>query len=243
MSALRRSPSLVWSLALCLLACAAPSLRAQERSSPDAYGNKLFIASYPATGFTVEHPSVGWSFDGAYYRFATGSLNPCFVCPVQLPSGIKVIFLVLEACDTSATADVRGFLYSCPTGLACTELTYAQSSGQPGCHNFAGGPTIDVTLDNQDHSYFLRVCNFSADDTTSFRTAKIGYFLQLSPAPATATFADVPTTHLYFRAIEALAKSGITSGCGAGNFCPDQAVTRGEVAKFLANALGLSWFP
>jgi S-layer family protein len=53
--------------------------------------------------------------------------------------------------------------------------------------------------------------------------------------------ADVPTSHLYLRAIEALAASGITGGCGDGNFCPSQAVTRGELAKFLAVALGLHW--
>jgi hypothetical protein len=93
------------------------------------------------------------------------------------------------------------------------------------------------------HSYFLQVCNNSLDSTTKFRTVKVVYALQLSPAPATATFADVPTTHLYFRAIEALAASGITSGCGGGNFCPSQAVTRGEIAKFLTVALGLSWSP
>ena len=39
--------------------------------------------------------------------------------------------------------------------------------------------------------------------------------------------------------IEALAASGITSGCGGGNFCPNDVVTRAQVAKFLANALGL----
>jgi len=49
----------------------------------------------------------------------------------------------------------------------------------------------------------------------------------------------VPKNHPYFRAIEALASSGITGGCGAGNFCPNQNVTRGEMAAFLARALGL----
>ena len=75
----------------------------------------------------------------------------------------------------------------------------------------------------------------------SFGGINVWYRLQMSPAPATATFADVPTNYLYFRAIEALAASGITSGCGGGNFCPNQPVTRGEMAKFLATALGLHW--
>ena len=37
------------------------------------------------------------------------------------------------------------------------------------------------------------------------------------------------------------AKSGITGGCGAGNYCPNQPLTRGQMAVFLAKGLGLSW--
>lgn len=39
--------------------------------------------------------------------------------------------------------------------------------------------------------------------------------------------------------IEALAAAGITSGCGGTNFCPNQSVTRGQMAAFLVRALGL----
>ncbi len=60
----------------------------------------------------------------------------------------------------------------------------------------------------------------------------------MSPAPATATFAEVPTNFLYFRSIEALAASGITGGCRSGNFCPKQYARRCEIAEFLARALG-----
>jgi hypothetical protein len=34
-------------------------------------------------------------------------------------------------------------------------------------------------------------------------------------------------------------RDGITSGCGGGNYCPDQPVTRGEMAVFLATAFHL----
>jgi hypothetical protein len=65
--------------------------------------------------------------------------------------------------------------------------------------------------------------------------------LQVSPAPTHATFNDVPTTDWAFRFIEALAKSGITSGCQASPplYCPDNKITRREMAVFLAVALGL----
>lgn len=68
------------------------------------------------------------------------------------------------------------------------------------------------------------------------------YKLEVSPAPGAATFpTDVPTTHPFFRFIEAVAASGITAGCGAGTYCPDSPVTRGQMAVFLASALGLSF--
>jgi hypothetical protein len=51
----------------------------------------------------------------------------------------------------------------------------------------------------------------------------------------------VPTGHNFFQFIEALAASGITGGCGNGNYCPDNAVTRGQMAVFLAKALGLQF--
>jgi hypothetical protein len=69
----------------------------------------------------------------------------------------------------------------------------------------------------------------------------IGYRLQVSPAPQFADFNDVPTTHPFFQFIEALYASGITAGCGGGNYCPDSPLTRGQMAVFLAKALGLQW--
>ncbi|HEX4439809.1 MAG TPA: S-layer homology domain-containing protein, partial [Thermoanaerobaculia bacterium] len=70
---------------------------------------------------------------------------------------------------------------------------------------------------------------------------RVYYHLQVSPAPGTATFNDVPTNHPFFQFVEALAASGITAGCGGGNFCPDAPLTRGQMAVFLSKALGLHW--
>jgi hypothetical protein len=38
--------------------------------------------------------------------------------------------------------------------------------------------------------------------------------------------------------IERLAAAGVTTGCGAGRFCPEEYVTRGQMAAFLHRALG-----
>jgi hypothetical protein len=54
------------------------------------------------------------------------------------------------------------------------------------------------------------------------------------PPPMTGTlFSDVPLGHGFGHWIEALAEEGITGGCGAGQYCPDGVVTRGQMAVFL----------
>jgi hypothetical protein len=61
-----------------------------------------------------------------------------------------------------------------------------------------------------------------------------------NPPPANGTrFADVPANHYAARWIEQLAADGVTAGCGGGNYCPEQPITRGEMAVFLATAFHL----
>jgi len=84
-----------------------------------------------------------------------------------------------------------------------------------------------------------------ARPATRFQSVRIYYFLQVSPAPAIATFSDVPTSHPFFQWIEALAAAGITTGCNASPpmYCPDNPVTRGQMAVFISKALGLQFAP
>jgi len=56
------------------------------------------------------------------------------------------------------------------------------------------------------------------------------------PDPCTGQFADVPISHPFCGFIERLAADGITGGCGGGNFCPNDPVTRAQMAVFLVAA-------
>ena len=56
------------------------------------------------------------------------------------------------------------------------------------------------------------------------------------PPACTGIFADVPCPSLYADWIEQLAAEGITGGCGGGNYCPGNAVTRAQMAAFLLKA-------
>jgi len=69
----------------------------------------------------------------------------------------------------------------------------------------------------------------------------LGVALALAMAPTLAMagvlFNDVPNTSPYFVDIAAIATYGVTTGCGGGNYCPDDFVTREQMAAFL-NRLG-----
>jgi S-layer homology domain len=62
------------------------------------------------------------------------------------------------------------------------------------------------------------------------------------PQPATQRFLDVPPTNPFYRFIERMAVLGITSGCGGGNYCPTDPVTREQMSVFLSEAFGLTLY-
>jgi uncharacterized repeat protein (TIGR02543 family) len=53
---------------------------------------------------------------------------------------------------------------------------------------------------------------------------------------ASTGFYDVPTSHWAAAWIKQLATEGITTGCGGGNYCPYNPVTRAQMAVFLVRA-------
>jgi hypothetical protein len=58
------------------------------------------------------------------------------------------------------------------------------------------------------------------------------------PQPASQRFADVPPTNPFYAFIEEMAIRQITLGCGVGNYCPTQAVSREQMAAFIIRGLG-----
>jgi hypothetical protein len=64
------------------------------------------------------------------------------------------------------------------------------------------------------------------------------------PPCTTATFADMPCSNPLAPWVEELVRRGVTAGCGNGNYCPDNQVTRNQMAVFLIKAFeGPSYTP
>jgi uncharacterized protein (DUF1800 family) len=63
---------------------------------------------------------------------------------------------------------------------------------------------------------------------------KIYHGTGYAPPAATGVFSDVPITDAFAPWIEELARLYVTTGCGGTLYCPNNAVTRGQMAVFLA---------
>ncbi len=79
--------------------------------------------------------------------------------------------------------------------------------------------------------------------TDSVSRAQMAVFILMAkhgpgyaPPNCTPVFADVPCPSQYADWIGELAAEGITAGCGAGNYCPADPVTRAQMAVFLLTA-------
>jgi hypothetical protein len=230
-----------------------PQLKAQPKKAvqnvPDTYGTSDTsfhrMGANEFTGMQIGGAAQDlWTdtfySDGTKIRRYPTVANGWFIGSPHLPSGALVNTVYIEDCVNAANT-ISGNVYACANdGDGCTSI--ATISTNPGC----GYDTIDVsganyTVDNSPGGNYLviRLNLTNTDGSDSIAGAVVGYKLQVSPAPGSATFPDVPTSDFGFQYVEALVSSGITGGCGGGLYCPDGFVTRRQMAIFIAKALGL----
>jgi hypothetical protein len=196
-----------------------------------------------ATEFDPINDGVTWSYGLPASKTASDTL----LAWVRLPAGAVVTSVELEGCDSDPAGSVQFVMGQTRSpGGPFKPLTLpggTSNAATPGCGFFSAlpDPTVNpIVIDNVTNTYQVIL---STTGTAAVTAVRVYYTLQVSPAPGTATFGDVPTSHPFFRFVEALVDSGITAGCGGGNYCPDEAVTRGQMAVFLSKALGLQFAP
>jgi hypothetical protein len=206
--------------------------------SLDTYGTTAL--SYSAVGSNAFIPSTnGIAYSNV--EFLTSTSGGLFTANPPLPSGATLVSVEWNFCSPnesispyhavgllSKSGPELGFVVNQnqPIGPGCTSIT-EDVSGQ------------NWVVDNHENRVELAVTPAVTADY--FTEAIIAFRLTVSPAPGSPTFGDVPMSHPFFQYIEALAASGVTGGCGSGNYCPDAPLTRGQMAVFLSKALGLQW--
>lgn len=211
---------------------------------PSDFGLQGSVLTIGAASFVPTDTNAAYVSDGNGGKFATSASGVTLAASVNVPTGSLLNILEFEIYDNDPTGDVTMTAFVCggdTPGSGCSPLGSTATNGMPGWEYVYFSAPEGTTVDNLDHQYMIQVTLPSDSGATVFRRAIVFYQQQVSAAPATARFNDVPTTDPGFQYIEALAASGITGGCGGGNYCPDNAVTRRQIAVFLSKALGLYW--
>jgi len=224
--------------------------KAAPAPKPKTYGvdhlSYYRIAASEFTPLDTAHGSVytdvGYTNFGVFQRYSSGGLG-IFVASPHLPSGAVVSYFELDSCDEDPANDVVATFFFCDNlGSGCgSDSVTSSSNGTSPCGFAAFNVPGAFQVDNYRNQLSVAIQTTSGTSSTRFAGVILGYTLQVSPAPQFSDFNDVPTTHPFFQFIEALYSSGITAGCGNGNYCPDAPLTRGQMAVFLSKALGLQW--
>jgi S-layer family protein len=226
-----------------------PAKAVDGKMAPRTYGTthqtyyRISAAEFTGmqvTGFDIWNDSW-YSTPGNLFRRYGQNADAFFIAMPHLPSGALLDHLELDDCG-GATDTVHADLYACDYTGDCGGAPVATINATAGC----GADTVDLlsqnlVVDNNLNQFLVRVTTDVSDGSVSFAGVIFGYYLQVSPAPGVPSFNDVPVSDFGFQYIEALNASGITGGCGGGNYCPDNPVTRRQMAIFIAKALGLQW--
>jgi hypothetical protein len=242
---------------LSILACGA--LAAQESAGTEARGKSAetwgaspgysMIMNYEFQG---ADPGNYWLQNGASQGSWCdgGDSAECLgYARIEAPEGAVLQALDFWAYDDSLDSDLHyAVIANCdpPGGPVNVILDSGDLVAQDGEFQIGFTFTPGFPVNNSECGDTLRLKFTDAGEpprgnAIRIRKARLTWTRQVSPAPPFATFGDVPTSHPFHQFVEALVRSGITAGCGDDNYCPDAPLTRGQMAVFLAKALGLQW--
>jgi hypothetical protein len=170
-----------------------------------------------------------------------------YMAPVRLPSGALITNLELTGCDDDNLENHQLVVVLArvldPNGVQETMATVASG---PGCSSWSETSIANPAVDNPKYSYYVMVVFTSGigpmyGPDLRFRAVRLYWNRQVTPLDGAADFSDVPLGNTYRQYVEAATASGILNECAVGRFCPDNPVTRAQLALALAKALGLKY--
>jgi hypothetical protein len=233
-----------------------------EHLAEAQFGTMVHTTVIGAPDFRPLTSDTSFAYDGAGYLYRTGGGNTTFWAPLHLPPGALIsglCFSGYDAAGTDLTYDFAEYEMAGPNqspGFHVILSTQSSGGWDPSstgygrkCHSLAPNHTVRVYGDfNGDLVAGPLVQRLvfdlpEADSDHRLGSVEVQWRRSVSPAPPSASYTDVPVGHPQRQYVEALRAAGITSGCAASpaRFCPDLPVTRGQMAVFLAKALGLHW--
>ncbi|BAO44071.1 Kelch repeat-containing protein [Thiolapillus brandeum] len=159
------------------------------------------------------------------------------VTVLSQPASPKKICSVSSGDGTINGADVSDIMVSCvdlfaDVGVDHWAYDWIQALGAAGITQGCGSGN------------YCPASNVSRAEMAVFLERGMNGGTYTPPAASGGVFTDVPVSYWAADWVEQLASDGITSGCGGGNYCPDNDVTRAEMAVFLLRSEhGASYTP
>jgi hypothetical protein len=146
------------------------------------------------------------------------------------------------------------------TTMACTVVESASGCLSPQAATNIQVDFLDIPPANAFHAYVVSVARNGITagcgggnycGTSPITRAQMAVFLLKAehgatyvPPACTGMFTDVACPSTFANWIEQLANEGVTGGCGGGNYCPTNGVTRAQMAVFLLKtSQGSSYTP
>jgi hypothetical protein len=213
------------------------------------------IRRFNRSGTILQTASVGLAISGLAYNPSTdhlfaltnsASAADLYVIDVNsysLVSSFKVTGMGAHE-QAGLEADLAGNLYA--VNQATGEVLVLPS-GETGFGDFMNVPWLDetpktgtipaqgsqvITLD------FITYLQWPGLHQAKIYPGSTDPFVGVDiPVNYTIAFLDVPVTHWADRFIHGLAGVQVTRGCGAGNYCPDGAVTRRDMAVLMVRGM------
>lgn len=222
-------------------------------STPEAaksFGTQDYtVTSVAGLSFMPADSSQGYHVSGGLARFGDVNVEQHFYATLDIPAGVIIDFIGFNNLNDGEANVMAIHLWRRNADGTTYDLYDLDNTPHTYWSTDINANPVGIPWDgshpNFDSPHILLLDLEVAPDPNFlfFGWVEVWWRRAVSPAPATASFNDVPATHPFFQYIEALKESGITGGCNAAPplYCPDAPVTRGQMAVFLAKALGLNW--
>jgi hypothetical protein len=218
------------------------------REIPNAFGTTSYtVTTISATAFIPDSNDVGFGVpayftSGSLGRFSQPDQQMDYFTALELPAGAVIDFIGLNS--TTDTPFILGVELVRRDKFGGLNVVGSLDSTVHGWDTDRNLSPIGYLWNGRfDEALIMHVQQATSPNNQFFGWVEVWWKRSVSPAPGVASFNDVPTGHPLFQFVEALKASGITGGCQSVPplYCPDAALTRGQMAVFLAKALGLHW--
>ena len=222
-------------------------LLVSNRALAQSYGPSDQVLTLAATDF---HP---YNYGSTFSQETNGYLDGAgaYVASINLPDGAQITQICLDAYalnpgSVGFVAETHGVSMTPGEGPTIDDWAQAATDFNSGYGSVCTASLAYTIRSMSDQgaglrSYRHRILASIANPGDGLAGVRITWHRQVSSPPAAATFGDVPASDGAFPFIEALVASGVTAGCGGGNYCPDAPLTRRQMAVFLSKLLGLHW--